>query len=268
MVYGKRVSRAERDGPFIVLPEFGIKTRFLVGADGARSSVARLLGLGRNKRCLIGVEREYDALPAVDPRFLHCFLDSRLAPGYLAWVAAAPGRVQAGLATAGGAKPNLARFISRSQHLFSFSDGAVVERRSGLIPVGGPVHPIGTENVLLIGDAAGHVSPLTGGGIRWALRDGRRAGQLIADRLTRLGPEPHTVLSGDSRSILMKIAKRRALELGPPGWLYNATLSTSPMRWLARRIYFHRRTQSGESLTEFERQVHSASSRQAEAGEG
>jgi flavin-dependent dehydrogenase len=252
---GKRLNRAERDGAFIVLPEFGVKTRFLVGADGARSTVARLFGLGRNKRFLIGVEREYDALPAVDPHVLHCFLDSRLAPGYLAWVAAAPRHVQAGLATAGVAKPHLARFIARSEHLFGFSAASVIERRSGIIPVGGPVRPIGAENVLLIGDAAGHVSPLTGGGIRWALRDGRRAGQLIADRLTRLGPEPHTVLSGAPRFILMKLAMRRMLELGPPGWLYNATLSTSPMHWLARQIYFHRRAQSGESLADFERQI-------------
>ena len=59
----------------------------------------------------------------------------------------------------------------------------VVERRSGLIPCGGPPVRIAAPGVLLIGDAAGWVSPMTGGGIRLAFRYARRAASLIADHL-------------------------------------------------------------------------------------
>jgi len=242
---GLRIDQASREGNRILLPQAGIRTRFLVGADGARSTVARLFGLGRNTRFLLGLEREYPNLPQADPDFLHCFLDTRLARGYLAWVAPAPGFMQVGLATNGQVKPDLAAFLDHTEHLFGYSQAAVSERRSGLIPCGGPVSPAGAANVMLIGDAAGHVSPMTGGGIRLAFRYGRRAGQLIHDHLTRNGPRPDLALAGELPSFAVKLAMRRVMDMGPPNWLFDAVIATPPMRWLARRIYFHRRAQAG-----------------------
>ena len=242
---GLRIDQVAHDGDRIVLPQADIRARFLVGADGARSTVARLFGLGRNTHFLLGLEREYPSLPGADPDFLHCFLDTRLARGYLAWVAPAPGFMQVGLATSGQAKPDLAAFLAHTDRIFRFSRGTVSERRSGLIPCGGPVSPAGAPNVMLIGDAAGHVSPMTGGGIRLAFRYGRRAGQLIHDHLTRGGPRPDMALASELPSFAFKLAMRRAMDLGPPNWLFDALITTPPMRWLARRIYFHRRAQSG-----------------------
>ena len=228
-----------------LLPQAGIRARFLVGADGARSTVARLFGLGRNRHFLLGLEREYPSLSGADPNYLHCFLDTRLARGYLAWVAPAPGFMQVGLATSGGAKPDLQAFLDHTEHLFGYSTATISERRSGLIPCGGPVAPAGAPQVMLIGDAAGHVSPMTGGGIRLAFRYGRRAGQLIHDHLTRNGPRPDLALAGELPSFALKLAMRRAMDLGPPNWLFDAVIATPAMRWVARRIYFHRRAQAG-----------------------
>jgi digeranylgeranylglycerophospholipid reductase len=240
-----RIDRAHRDAGRIVLPQASVRARYLVGADGARSTVARLFGLGRNAHFLLGLEREYPILPAADPDFLHCFLDTRLARGYLAWVAPAPGFFQVGLATNSHAKPDLGAFLAHTEPLFGFSRAEVSERRSGLIPCGGPVSPFGTPQVLLIGDAAGHVSPMTGGGIRLAFRYGRRAGQLIHDHLTRNGPPPEKALAGELPSFGLKLAMRRMMDLGPPNWLYDLVISTPAMRWVARQIYFHRRAQAG-----------------------
>jgi flavin-dependent dehydrogenase len=242
---GLRIDRATREGDRILLPQAGVRARFLVGADGARSTVARLFDLGRNTRFLLGLEREYPRLPEADPNYLHCFLDTRLARGYLAWVAPAPGFMQVGLATSGGAKPDLQSFLDHTEHLFGYTRAEIGERRSGLIPCGGPVSPAGAPNVMLIGDAAGHVSPMTGGGIRLAFRYGRRAGQLIHDHLTRNGPRPDLALAGELPSFTLKLAMRRAMDLGPPNWLFDAIIATPAMRWVAQRIYFHRRAQTG-----------------------
>ena len=242
---GMRIGQAARQGDRIVLTEPGIRTRFLVGADGARSTVARLFDLGRNSHFLLGLEREYPSLPEANSNYLHCFLDTRLARGYLAWIAPAPGFMQVGLATNGRTKPDLSAFLDHTEHLFGYSRAVVSERRSGLIPCGGPVSPSGAPNVMLIGDAAGHVSPMTGGGIRLAFRYGRRAGQLIHDHLTRGGPRPDLALAGELPSFALKRAMRQAMDLGPPNWLFDALITTPPMRWLARRIYFHRRAQPG-----------------------
>lgn len=242
---GLRIERASREGDHIVLPEPDIRARFLVGADGARSTVARLFGLGRNRHFLLGLEREYPTLSGADPDYLHCFLDTRLARGYLAWVAPAPGFMQVGLATSGGAKPDLQAFLDHTEHIFGYSTATISERRSGLIPCGGPVAPAGAAHVMLIGDAAGHVSPMTGGGIRLAFRYGRRAGQLIHDHLTRDGPRPDLALAGELPSFTLKLAMRRLMDLGPPNWLFDSVIATPAMRWVARRIYFHRRAQAG-----------------------
>ncbi|MGE0006309.1 MAG: NAD(P)/FAD-dependent oxidoreductase [Parvibaculaceae bacterium] len=252
-----KLSRAVRQGDMIFLPQLGIRTRYLVGADGARSTVARLFDLGRNSRFLTGLEVEYPELPGADPGYLHCFLDSRLARGYLGWVAPAPGFFQVGLAAVEGARPDLRAFLGHAERLFGFSKVQAKERRSGRIPCGGPVHPFAAPRVLLIGDAAGHVSPLTGGGIRLAFRYGRRAAQLIADHLTRHGPPPELVLAAEIPAMRRKLLLRRIMDGGPPNWLYDLAIGTPVMNWFARKVYFHRRAQPGDSLEAFEQRVKS-----------
>jgi digeranylgeranylglycerophospholipid reductase len=245
---GRKFEAATRQDGHILLPQFDIVTRYLVGADGARSTVAKLFGLGLNQRFLTGLEIEYRDLPQADPDLLHCFLDTRLARGYLAWVAPAPGFYQVGLATNDKAKPDLRAFLDRTEPLFGFAGAEVKERRSGRIPCGGPVEPFAAPSVLLVGDAAGHVSPLTGGGIRLAFRYGRRAAQLIADHLTRDGPPPGRVLAREMPGFARKLLLRSVMDFGPPNWLYNLLIGTAPMRAVARRIYFHRRAEAGDRL--------------------
>ena len=75
-----------------------LRYRYLVGSDGARSRVARTLGLGRNHAFLAGGEYELQGDCGVDPNFLHMFLDSHLAPGYIAWIVPGVGVTQIGLA--------------------------------------------------------------------------------------------------------------------------------------------------------------------------
>ena len=255
IICGRKVEAASREANTIVLPQFDIKARYIVGADGARSTIARLFNLGRNEKFLTGLEIEYQDLAKADPDLLHCFLDTRLARGYLAWVAPAPGFFQVGLATNADAKPDLKAFLNHTESIFGFSSAIVKERRSGLVPCGGPIELFAAPNVLLIGDAAGHVSPLTGGGIRLAFRYGRRAGQLIADHLLRHGPPPEKTLAAELPSFTKKRALRKIMDLGPPNWLYNLMIGTPAMNWFARQVYFHKRAEAGDSLEAFEQRL-------------
>ena len=249
IICGRKFEQVARCEGGFILPQFDLMTRYLVGADGARSTVAKLFNLGRNEKFLTGLKIEYENLPKADPDLLHCFLDTRLARGYLAWVAPAPGFFQVGLATNNRAKPDLKAFINHTEKIFGYSAAKVKERRSGLIPCGGPVAPFAAPNVLLIGDAAGHVSPLTGGGIRLAFRYGRRAAQLIADHLTRHGPPPEQVLVREVPAFGKKLALRAVMDIGPPNWLYDVIIGTPPMRWFAKQVYFHRRSDAVEEKT-------------------
>ncbi len=259
LLYRARFQGADRVDGLFRFHGLNIATRFILGADGARSAVARAFGLGLNRKFLTGIEAEFEGLADVDPRFLHCFLDSRLAPGYLGWVAPGPVVTQAGLAVGPGRQPDLKAFLRATEPIFGFSKAAEVERRSGRIPAGGLVKPWSTDGVMLVGDAAGQVSPATGGGIRLAFALGRRAAQTIADHLQDLGPPPAVAMARELPVFAAKKALRAALDLAPPNWMIDATLSLPPMRRLAQHIYFHRRNTGGISFAEFEAKLQSNS---------
>ncbi|MDX2259364.1 MAG: NAD(P)/FAD-dependent oxidoreductase [Hyphomicrobiaceae bacterium] len=244
------------------------RARYILGADGARSAVAKAFGLGRNTAFLTGIEAEYENLAGIDPRFLHCFLDSRIAPGYLGWVAPGPAVTQVGLAVTGGAPARLDRFLARTAGLFGYGNARLVERRAGRIPAGGLVRPWASPGVMLIGDAAGMVSPATGGGIRLAFHFGKRAGHAIADHLQALGPSPDIALAPSLPAFNVKRAMRALLDVPLPNVALDAALRTAPMRWLATRVYFHRRGAGGLTFAEFDARLRAIGDRGTETPRG
>jgi digeranylgeranylglycerophospholipid reductase len=249
LMYGTRFEGALEYDRGLSLP--GLHARFLIGADGARSRVAESFGLSRNKHFLTGMEIECEELKGFDPRFLHCFADSRIAPGYIAWVVPGVGVTQIGVAATKPNKPELGLFLRRLKNFCDVREIKARERRSGLIPTGGTLSRLGTRRTLLIGDAAGMVSPVTGGGIHTALHFGRRAAQLVSDHLDDRGPHPVAALAKEAPRYRLKRFMRRALDLAPPNLLINACLTTGPFRTLAQRTYFHTRRGDGISFEEW-----------------
>lgn len=247
LLLGARFQDATLKDDLVCLHGLDLRARYLLGADGARSRVARAFGLGQNREFLIGLETEYEETPTVDPDFLHCFIDSALAPGYLGWVVPGVNMTQVGVAVApspvGAArKPDFEAFRKRVDKWFALWNCEVRARRSGPIPCGGLVSPLATHRVLLTGDAAGLVSPLTGGGIRLAFQHGRRAGAVISDYLQDGGGDPGAIMAREYPRFALKAWMRRIWSAAPPNALLNATLFTPPMCALARWIYFQKRT--------------------------
>ena len=246
LLFGARFTDATISDDRVHLHGLDLSCRYLLGADGAKSRVAQSLGLGANKEFLTGLEVEYEETPTVDPDFLHCFVDSALAPGYLGWVVPGVGITQAGIAVSDGPfgnkrKPDLKSFLKRVDPNFALWNCEVKHKRSGPIPCGGLVHPLSTHRVLLTGDAAGLVSPLTAGGIRLAFQYGRRAGGAIASYLQDGGADPGAVMAKEYPRFGVKTWMRRAWSVAPPNAVLNATLFTPPMRALAQWIYFQKR---------------------------
>jgi Dehydrogenases (flavoproteins) len=161
--------------------------RLVVGGDGANSRVARDLELDSNSEWIVGVEEVFADVPLEGPPRFHCFLDPKLAPGYLAWVVHDGEETHIGV---GG----YAKHFDPLRALETFRgsvDGSIVdlscarrlERRGGRIPVGGVLRRIACERGLLIGDAAGAVSPLTAGGLDPCMRLSGFATRVICDYL-------------------------------------------------------------------------------------
>ena len=241
VTFGHSFRSGTDTGRFVEMPDLGLKGRLLIGADGAASAVARHFGLARNSRFLCGIEHEFEPEPGVDPRFLHCFLNSTLAPGYIGWVVPGISMLQVGLAASGGVRPDIVAFMEVLRTRMGLRLQRSVGRRSGLIPSGATLARTHSGRVMVIGDAAGHVSPLTGGGIVQTLRLGRRCAQLASDWILAGGDHPAEALARTAPRFKGKMLLRRLLDLAPPNWVWNAAIGVPAFHALARGIYFHKR---------------------------
>lgn len=241
LMMGTPFRHAEDNGSSVVLSDHGLRARLLVGADGAASAVARCFGLDRNARFLGGIEHEYEPDEALDGRFLHCYLDSDIAPGYIAWAVPGVGVMQVGAAARHGRRPDIEGLVGMLQQRHGLAKGRVLSRRSGIIPAGATLRRTHVGRVMLIGDAAGHVSPMTGGGIVQTLRLGRRTAQLASDWLQADGEAPGPALAREVPRFRTKLVLRRLLDQAPPNWVWNLALRTMVFRSVAQSIYFHRR---------------------------
>lgn len=224
------------------------QTRFLVGADGARSCVARALKLDANREWIVGVEEVYAGVPlAGEPRF-HCFVEPELAPGYIAWVVEDGEETHIGV---GGYAAQfdparaLEKFRASLATLFDLSRAKLVERRGGRIPVGGVLRRIANPRGLLVGDAAGAVSPLTAGGLDPTLRLSNLAARVINDYLETNDAASLEPYSGDlfrarfnSRLLMRRLfsATREPALLE----LSCAALRLPGLRRLAWQVFFGR----------------------------
>jgi flavin-dependent dehydrogenase len=182
------IVKLERNGT-----AFEVKTRVLVGADGAQSRVGRDLGLDENKEWIVGYEEVWKNVPLENEPRLHCFLDAELAPGYLAWLTNDGEEVHIGVGGyAAKFNPREALEIFREKvkdKIVDLKTAKLCETRGGRIPVGGVLSRIANERGLLIGDAAGAVSPLTAGGLDPCLRLSKLAAEVIKQRLETDNPK-------------------------------------------------------------------------------
>ena len=242
---GTAFTDARDEGERLVLPGLG-RTRFLIGADGARSRVAVRFGLGRVREHLHGVEYEFAGRTLSDPDALHCFISKQYAPGYIGWVAQNPGGVQAGIALRRGAgrarRPDLDGFLRHVGPRVGLpADVKPSAVRAGPIPCGGAVAPLARGRVILTGDAAGIVSPVTAGGIHSAWEHGWRVGEAIAGHLRDGGPPPARVATDAAPTFRRKRALRWAFDRFQADWPFDLLLYSLPLRWAAELVYFHRR---------------------------
>ena len=210
-----------------------IDADFVVGADGPRSRVAEAFGLDRNHEFLVGVE-DVVASRGGSPS-LRCFLDPRLAPGYIGWVADDGGEAHVGVA---GYRDRFDPLQSLATLRAEIGCGRAIERRGGLIPVNGILRRIGSRRALLVGDAAGAVSPLTAGGIDGAFRLSTFAADVIVNATI-------DQYSGDlfrPRFISRQWMRRALATLAQPLFVEAACalLRTPPLRAIAEHVFFAR----------------------------
>jgi len=225
-----------------------ITTRYLIAADGARSRVARDLQLDLNSEWIVGVESVLEGAVLDGPPRLLCFLDPQLAPGYIAWIAHDGEETHLGVggyAAQFDPISELERFRARVGNLIDLRNAKQIERRGGYIPVGGVLRNLANKNGLLIGDAAGAVSPLTAGGLDPCMRLSALAAKVVSEYLASGDPQALDAYSGNlfrskftsrlwARRLASTVYQPQLVELG------CAVLRVPLLNRIARHVFFGR----------------------------
>ena len=153
--------------------------RSLVGADGHSSAVAMSLGDNGPKEYIRGIQADvFSDSDLVDTFRIR--IGNQVAPGFFSWEIPCGDFVRVGLCAswaAGPPWPYLKRLLS--EH---YPGDKVRSMYCGKIPLGGRRTTYG-ERCLLIGDAACHVKPVSGGGLYPAFRAAPMLSEVLASAL-------------------------------------------------------------------------------------
>jgi geranylgeranyl reductase family protein len=133
----------------------------VIDAEGPSRRLAMASGLVNNKRAsLIGMNTEVAC--EIDPTMVEVWFGKETAPGLFAWVIPISDRqARVGLAAReGDPMKHLAQFIKKR-----FSSASYPPPRVGQVLTDGPLNRTSFPGMMIVGDAAGHVKPTTGGGV-------------------------------------------------------------------------------------------------------
>ena len=182
IVEGAEVTALEETGGRVRVRTQEGKTyaaRYLIGADGANSRVARALGLRRGRQLGLALEAEVTPGEEVMARYRNraLFLFGALRKGYI-WIFPKRHHLSVGIGSFGKTKEDLSAILRREMAALDISLEGVCETAHPL-----PIHlyaePLQRGRCLLVGDAAGLVDAFLGEGIRHAVHSARLAADAI-----------------------------------------------------------------------------------------
>ena len=155
----------------------------IVGADGPGSRVARSLGLPKNRNPYPAVTAQVKG--DFEPYIYMFFGD--VAPGAYSWIIPKDGRANIGV----GFSPkfsdgNLSEYFDRFAEKRGFKVDMKLEGK--YVPSEGPIARTVSGNGMVVGDAAGQVISVNGGGIPLAMIAGRICGKVAAANIASSSP--------------------------------------------------------------------------------
>jgi geranylgeranyl reductase family protein len=191
----------------------GVRCRWLIGADGARSRVSQAISVegGVLMPRRLGLVAHYEGVPdLVEHGEMH------VGPGWYVGLAPLVGnRLNVGMALPlnGDKRPAEERFAAAIDGIPAVAERLKGRRRLtpiiGASPIGHRVRRAAGKGWMLVGDAAGFIDPFTGEGIYRALRSARAAadalGELDEDAAKRyLAARRHAFAAKDALTWLVQ----------------------------------------------------------------
>lgn len=158
--------------------------KIIAGADGPISTVARSMNM---KKPELSPCVNYEIAGNFEP-VVEMYMGG-IAPGGYAWAIPKKETANIGLGVQKKFMKNLNlkklldKFVENLNLKNSESKNSIINYSGGNVPCSGPVETTIRENVMLVGDAAGHVMATNGGGIPIAMICGKIAGEVCAEHI-------------------------------------------------------------------------------------
>lgn len=161
-----------------------IQSKVFIGADGASSSVARIVGQPPLRTI---AALQYEVVLSGPRNHTDVYFYKDYEGGY-AWFFPKGRTANAGVGVVTSKASQLSnllgKFLDSLMESKTLQEIQVVSKTGGFIPCE-PRQKIVLGNILLIGDAAGHAHPITGAGIFNAVMAGEIAGRIAAEAVER-----------------------------------------------------------------------------------
>ena len=170
-----------------------VRTRLVIGADGARSAVARQnIPKAERMPCVFAyheiIRSPATATDVFDPQRCDVFYQGKLSPDFYAWVFPHGDTASIGLGSANKGFP-LREAVAEMRGELGL-DGCETIRKEGA-PI--PLKPLrrwdNGSDVIVAGDAAGVVAPASGEGIYYAMTGGRHVAEAADEFLRTANPK-------------------------------------------------------------------------------
>lgn len=165
------------------------QAKVLILATGAESPLTAQTGIDTTcKLNLVDTCIQYEMVGVkINENYIHIFLGNEIAHRGYAWCfPKGKSRANVGLGVIPhGVRPKelLDRFISKKKEFFD--NCSIIEINGGAVPVGGILKNAVSDRCVIVGEAAHHVNPVHGGGIKEAIISGQIAGEIIVKCLRR-----------------------------------------------------------------------------------
>ncbi|MFH0735181.1 MAG: NAD(P)/FAD-dependent oxidoreductase [bacterium] len=167
--------------------DYQVKAKIVIGADGVESRVGRWGGLNTytDFRDMESCVQVTAANIEIDPNTLYFYLGSEFAPNGYLWVFPKGEKsANIGLGVSGmiGKKKSASAYLDDFL-LNYFPNASILTKIAGGVPCATTYKQISAPGLMLVGDAAHQVNPLSGGGIASGMIGGKIAGLIVADAI-------------------------------------------------------------------------------------
>ncbi len=172
-----------------------IKTKLLIGADGVNSNVVKWLDLEGAKEIINALTFDTDS-DICDGNSVNLIVSRSYTPGFFAWIIPIDNKmVRFGMGISSSSNGSLNQYFNRLKqlnlkpfsHIFKNFDNNELSANDilvGKIPLG-LIKKTYSNRVMIVGDAACQVKPLTGGGLYYGLISAKRCAQVAVEALNK-----------------------------------------------------------------------------------